>query len=150
MLLSLQIRFWSGVGSLVNSQKREDDQTSLSTLPPMNRITKEKDEDLRHLLTTNFSENCAKLSELKWFQNKCLDKDPEKRYTCEQLFRHPYFDGFNKTEIENDLLSARRRDKLKSGHYLLPQLSTNSLGSSTDMRSSHGRAMKKYDPLPNI
>ncbi|GIX89636.1 hypothetical protein CEXT_420801 [Caerostris extrusa] len=83
---------------------------------------------------------------------KCMDKDPEKRYTCEQLFHHRYFDGFNKSEIENDLLSARRRDKLKSGHYqmLLPQLSTNSLGSSPDMRSSHGRSMKKYDPLPNI
>ncbi|GFR08443.1 cyclin-dependent kinase-like 1, partial [Trichonephila clavata] len=86
------------------------------------------------------------------FLKKCLDKDPEKRYTCEQLLHHRYFDGFNKSEIDNDLLSARRREKLKSGHYqmLLPQLSNNSLGSSTDMRSSHARSMKKYDPLPNI
>ncbi|GIY17127.1 cyclin-dependent kinase-like 1 [Caerostris darwini] len=106
----------------------------------------EHSETLESRLPVNISEE-----ELD-FLKKCMDKDPEKRYTCEQLFHHRYFDGFNKSEIENDLLSARRRDKLKSGHYqmLLPQLSTNSLGSSPDMRSSNGRSMKKYDPLPNI
>lgn len=45
---------------------------------------------------------------------KCLDKDPEKRYSCEQLFHHPYFDGFNKSEFDYDVLSSRlRREKLK-------------------------------------
>lgn len=29
------------------------------------------------------------------FLERCLDKDPGKRWTCEQLLRHPYFDNFS-------------------------------------------------------
>lgn len=87
------------------------------------------------------------------FTKCCLDKDPQKRATCDQLFRHPYFDSFNKSELECEPFQARmRREKSKSGHYqmLLPQLTTSSGGSTTDLRSSHSRSFKKYDPLPNI
>ncbi|XP_054714546.1 cyclin-dependent kinase-like 4 isoform X2 [Uloborus diversus] len=107
--------------------------------------------DVRETLESKFSPNISE-QEMD-FLKKCLDKDPDKRHSCEQLFHHPYFDGFNKSEFDYDILSNRfRRDKLKSGHYqsMLPQLSTNSLGSSTDLRSSNARSMKKYDPLPNI
>ncbi|XP_015921945.2 cyclin-dependent kinase-like 4 isoform X2 [Parasteatoda tepidariorum] len=109
------------------------------------------DVDVREALESRLPHNIT-ADELD-FLKKCLDKDPEKRYNCEQLFRHSYFDGFNKSDFENESMSSKyRRDKLKSGQYqmLLPQLSTNSLGSSPEMRSSHARSMKKYDPLPNI
>lgn len=29
------------------------------------------------------------------FLKKCLDKDPNERWTCEQLLRHSYFDNFH-------------------------------------------------------
>lgn len=37
-----------------------------------------------------------------WKFQKCLDKDPAKRWTCEQLTRHKYFENFNFTVDEND------------------------------------------------
>lgn len=29
------------------------------------------------------------------FLQKCLDKDPNQRWSCEQLLQHPYFENFH-------------------------------------------------------
>ena len=42
-----------------------------------------------------FSEYAGMLNALWFFWQKCLEKDPAKRHTCQQLLQHSYFDGFN-------------------------------------------------------
>lgn len=87
------------------------------------------------------------------FLKKCLDKDPQKRYTCEQLLLHPYFDNANTSDLKADSLQTRLRRE-KSGHLqpMLPQLSTYSGAVTTPERNVHlhSRTLRKYDPLPNI
>ena len=50
---------------------------------------------------TNISQFRAKIPEMEEvaidFLEKCLDMDPERRWDCQQLLRHPYFDGFMET-----------------------------------------------------
>ena len=45
---------------------------------------------------------------------KCLDKDPTKRYTCDQLLRHPYFANFNFRLPESELEEYERLRRLRS------------------------------------
>jgi serine/threonine protein kinase len=46
---------------------------------------------------------------------KCVDKDPARRWSCEQLFRHPYFDNFHfkipDSELEEFEKLRRLRDR---------------------------------------
>lgn len=60
------------------------------------------------------------------FVQKCLDKDPSRRSTCEQLLRHPYFNGSH----DEDSGPPGRRDSISrnsskqyssSGSQHLPQ-----------------------------
>lgn len=44
------------------------------------------------------------------FIKKCLELDPTKRMTCEQLQEHPYFDEIRDT-IEKQLRESVRRDE---------------------------------------
>ncbi|XP_046642037.1 cyclin-dependent kinase-like 4 isoform X2 [Daphnia pulicaria] len=63
------------------------------------------------------------------FLKKCLDRDPSKRYTCDQLLRHPYFANFNFRLPESELEEYERLRRLRSrsryaggGGHMLPQL----------------------------
>ncbi|XP_041969502.1 cyclin-dependent kinase-like 4 isoform X4 [Aricia agestis] len=60
------------------------------------------------------------------FLKKCLDKDPNMRWTCEQLLRHPIFENFlfNVTLTDHDEYEKSRRAQMQSSS-LLPQLIVN-------------------------
>ncbi|PSN34748.1 Cyclin-dependent kinase-like 1 [Blattella germanica] len=49
------------------------------------------------------------------FLKKCVDKDPARRWSCEQLLRHPYFDNFHfkipESELEEFEKLRRLRDR---------------------------------------
>lgn len=55
---------------------------------------------------------------LLYFLKKCLDKDPNERWTCEQLLRHSYFDNFHfkmpdvETEEFEKLKKYRERSRV--------------------------------------
>lgn len=61
------------------------------------------------------------------FLKKCLDKDPAKRWSCDRLSVHPYFDDYKlkckelETENEDD---SKQREKAKSSNTSLPHLTT--------------------------
>ncbi|GFQ71009.1 cyclin-dependent kinase-like 1 [Trichonephila clavata] len=90
------------------------------------------------------------------FIQRCLDKDPQKRYTCAQLLKHPFFDNFKIPELDSSEESQRyKREKSKYGQYqslLLPQLpnQTNSLSSPESKNNSLSRTTNRFDHLPNI
>lgn len=61
------------------------------------------------------------------FLEKCLDKDPGKRWTCEQLLRHPYFENFNFKIDDGDAHQFEKMTREKSrsvtqNSMSLPQL----------------------------
>ncbi|XP_058799841.1 cyclin-dependent kinase-like 4 isoform X2 [Phymastichus coffea] len=64
------------------------------------------------------------------FLRKCLDRDPDERWTCDQLLRHVYFDNFHfkVPRLESDdcdrLRSLRDRSRHSNGfgQMMLPQL----------------------------
>ena len=69
------------------------------------------------------------------FLYECLDRDPLKRWTCEQLMRHPYFSGFSFRLPSSDLeeFEKIRRNTFSNGSTLFPHLSsTNGMGSPPD------------------
>nr|CAD7415064.1 unnamed protein product [Timema cristinae] len=93
------------------------------------------------------------------FLKKCLDKDPSKRWSCEQLLRHPYFDNFHfkmpESELDEFEKLRRLRDRSRNSSYsnnsmLLPQLPSNA--GSPDFRTSliQPRANQTFDHLPTI
>nr|CAD7256392.1 unnamed protein product [Timema shepardi] len=93
------------------------------------------------------------------FLKKCLDKDPAKRWSCEQLLRHPYFDNFHfkmpESELDEFEKLRRLRDRSRNSSYsnnsmLLPQLPSNA--GSPDFRTSliQPRANQTFDHLPTI
>lgn len=49
------------------------------------------------------------------FLQKCLDKEPSKRWTCEELLTHPYFDNFQfqlpEQELEDFEKLRKHRDR---------------------------------------
>ncbi|XP_064484027.1 cyclin-dependent kinase-like 4 [Ornithodoros turicata] len=89
------------------------------------------------------------------FLRRCLDKDPTRRWTCEQLLQHPYLSDCQIPELE--LASARRERSKHSSRYrdsVLPQLPPGGFP-TPDVRASqlHSRRappQRKLDPLPNI
>lgn len=52
--------------------------------------------------------------------HKCLDKDPQKRPTCEQLLRHPYFSGVKipELEVESSTKFNRQRSNVSFQYFL--------------------------------
>ncbi|XP_067005069.1 cyclin-dependent kinase-like 4 [Anabrus simplex] len=93
------------------------------------------------------------------FLKKCLDKDPSRRWTCEQLLRHPYFDNFHfrmpDSELEEFERLRRLRDRSRNSTYsngpmTLPQLPSNA--ASPDFRTSmiNQRGNPTFDHLPTI
>lgn len=49
------------------------------------------------------------------FLHKCLDKDPARRWTCDQLLRHPYFEDFSfKVDDGDGQQFARDKTRVKS------------------------------------
>lgn len=53
-------------------------------------------------------------TDVAFCMQKCLDKDPSKRYTCDQLLRHPYFANFNFRLPESELEEYERLRRLRS------------------------------------
>uniref|UniRef100_T1E1S1 cyclin-dependent kinase n=1 Tax=Cupiennius salei TaxID=6928 RepID=T1E1S1_CUPSA len=90
------------------------------------------------------------------FIKRCLDKDPQKRYTCAQLLKHPFFDNFKMPDMDGTEESQRyKREKSKYGQYqslLLPQLpnQTNCLSSPESKNIGLSRSTNRFDHLPNI
>ncbi|XP_055379207.1 cyclin-dependent kinase-like 4 isoform X1 [Condylostylus longicornis] len=60
------------------------------------------------------------------FLKKCLDKDPTKRWTCEKLLKHSYFEDYVARQKELESLATsidyKNRDKSKSSNTSLPLL----------------------------
>ncbi|CAG9789497.1 unnamed protein product [Diatraea saccharalis] len=77
------------------------------------------------------------------FLQKCLDKDPMMRWTCEQLLRHPIFENFLFTvpHSDHEEYEKARRAQVQSSP-LLPQLIVNERGNQTKGKKSEveGRA----------
>ncbi|KAF0738231.1 cyclin-dependent kinase-like 4 [Aphis craccivora] len=88
----------------------------------------------------------------------CLEKDPLRRWTCDQLLRHPFFDNFSFKYPEGDLYEFEKlktfREKSKNGHYvniastLFPQIPSNN--QSPDLTRPLKVAQKHFDHLPDI
>ncbi|XP_076366351.1 cyclin-dependent kinase-like 4 isoform X1 [Tachypleus tridentatus] len=85
------------------------------------------------------------------FVKKCVDKDPQKRFTCEQLLKHPYLSQVKISEFETeDNQMRQKREKSKNGQHqtLLPQLpgatTPESKGSNTNSNN------RRFYHLPNI
>ena len=55
------------------------------------------------------------------FVKKCLDKDPDKRPTCEQLMRHAYFSNVRLPDLESEA-PVLRRQRSRNSASVLPQL----------------------------
>ncbi|CAL4178483.1 unnamed protein product [Meganyctiphanes norvegica] len=94
------------------------------------------------------------------FLKKCLDRDPAKRWTCEQLLTHNYFKGFSfkLPDHELDEFERIRRNSSVSGSMLFPQLAAStttsngslSTSSSPDIRQYQARGHRNFDHLPTI
>ncbi|XP_028131093.1 cyclin-dependent kinase-like 1 isoform X1 [Diabrotica virgifera virgifera] len=84
------------------------------------------------------------------FLKKCLDKDPVKRWTCEKLLTHAYFDNLHYKIEENDIQTNDKvRDKSRNSLLgtTLPQLA----GSTPISPSKPNNPQKsKVDHLPTI
>lgn len=90
------------------------------------------------------------------FTIRCLDKDPAKRWSCEQLLNHSFFKNFSFKMPEEEEVGSRR--SYGSGGMLLPHLPNQGAGSqngSPDIRLagsnlSLGSNNRKFDHLPTI
>ena len=73
------------------------------------------------------------------FTLRCLDKDPARRWSCEQLLMHPYFKNFSFKFPETEEEINRRN--FNSGGMLLPHLPHNggSQNGSPDIRYLQAR-----------
>lgn len=69
------------------------------------------------------------------FMKKCLDKDPAKRFSCEQLLSHGFFKNFTFKFPESELEDFERlRRNVSYNGSLLPHLPGGSQQGSPDMR----------------
>ncbi|XP_046434819.1 cyclin-dependent kinase-like 4 isoform X2 [Neodiprion fabricii] len=99
------------------------------------------------------------------FLTKCLDKDPEKRWTCDQLLEHLYFENFHfkmpDVEMEEFEKLRKYRDRSRNANYsqmVLPQLPK--VGMSHNVhhnqnenhrpKSSSRQQQPNFDHLPTI
>lgn len=101
------------------------------------------------------------------FMKKCLDKDPAKRYSCEQLLSHGFFKNFTFKFPESELEDFERlRRNVSYNGSLLPHLPGGSQQGSPDMRlaasnlslgshngnggnAGNGKGNNKYDNHPH-
>ncbi|XP_076044863.1 cyclin-dependent kinase-like 4 isoform X2 [Oratosquilla oratoria] len=117
--------------------------------------------DIRESLEAKMPKNIQ--PECLDFIKKCLDHDPNKRWTCEQLLKHDYFKGYNfkLPDHEVEEYDWHRRNSSVSGSMLLPQLASNNGGSigggaslstasSPEVRGPHARGARNFDHLPTI
>ncbi|KAL0118536.1 hypothetical protein PUN28_009300 [Cardiocondyla obscurior] len=94
------------------------------------------------------------------FLKKCLDKDPNERWTCEQLLRHSYFDNFHfkMPDVETEELEKLKkyRERSRNTNYsqmVLPQLpkAGPSVHSQSESRpKSSSVHQPNFDHLPTI
>ncbi|CAG7829698.1 unnamed protein product [Allacma fusca] len=80
------------------------------------------------------------------FLYKCLDRDPLKRWTCDQLMRHSYFNGFSFRLPSSDLeeFEKIRRNTFSNGSTLFPHLSSNNVIGSPPEYTAGGNNGKNY------
>ncbi|XP_026680652.1 uncharacterized protein LOC103510933 [Diaphorina citri] len=100
---------------------------------------------------------------------RCLDKDPLRRWSCDQLLRHPYFNGYyfevpDEMQYEEITQVSRlpTKDKNKNPNQnnstsnqsngLFPQLSSNDPSPNEPLRSTSNPSVYQYkfDHLPDI
>ncbi|KAK0182650.1 hypothetical protein PV327_000765 [Microctonus hyperodae] len=93
------------------------------------------------------------------FLKKCLDKDPDQRWTCDQLLQHNYFDNFHfkmpNSESEDTDKSKKFRDRSRNSTFndmVLPQLNSNrwSGGIQQETRPKSTSLHQNFDHLPTI
>ncbi|XP_023011715.1 cyclin-dependent kinase-like 1 isoform X1 [Leptinotarsa decemlineata] len=86
------------------------------------------------------------------FLKKCLDKDPAKRWTCEKLLTHNYFENFNFKVDENDVHNIDKVTRERSRNSLLgtslPQLTGSKPVSPS--KPSNNQQKSKVAHLPTI
>ena len=77
--------------------------------------------------------------------DRCLDKDPARRWSCDQLLSHNYFKNFSfkMPETEGEEVN-RRNGGFNSGGMLLPHLPHHggSQNGSPDIRSARAKKIK--------
>lgn len=93
------------------------------------------------------------------FLKKCLNKDPEERWTCDQLLQHMYFENFNFQMPHSDPDEFEKlkkyRERSKNGNYnqmVLPQLPKAVLNhNQSEIRPrSSSLHQQTFDHLPTI
>nr|XP_022902335.1 cyclin-dependent kinase-like 4 isoform X2 [Onthophagus taurus] len=88
------------------------------------------------------------------FLKKCVDKDPSKRWTCEQLLSHTYFKNFNfKNEDADSQVNDRNRDRSRNSNksMTLPMLNlTKPISPHKPLVLQQQKSNNKVDHLPNI
>lgn len=86
------------------------------------------------------------------FMKKCLDKDPAKRWSCEQLLQHPFFERFSfKKPDYGELERIGRNSSYNGSSKLFPSLANggSSHNGSPDMRNNMNN--RRFDHhLPTI
>lgn len=99
------------------------------------------------------------------FLKKCLDKDPNKRWSCERLITHPYFEDYIVKEKEDETNTSttsiqesnnngmnnqnRNREKSKISNTSLPQLPTEN-SRIQQKNQTYARAEYSTNHLPTI
>lgn len=87
------------------------------------------------------------------FLKKCLEKDPAKRHTCQQLLQHPYFDGFNfklpQAEVE-EFERMKRNASSSSSSMLLPTITGGHSGSHSSPESRSLLSRGSFQHFPSI
>ncbi|BES90829.1 S_TKc [Nesidiocoris tenuis] len=97
------------------------------------------------------------------FLKRCLDKEPSKRWSAEELLKHPYFDNYHFKMPEIEMIEFEKLKKLRDrprnsssntinvGGALLPQLTGNGNGPSPEYSRAVGGNMRHtFDHLPDI
>lgn len=90
-----------------------------------------------------------------YFHQKCLDKDPNKRWSCDRLLQHPYFDDYiDKTKDQeipttlNETRERQLREKSKISQTSLPTLVQRDSESRVQQKNTYSRA--EFNHLPTI
>ncbi|XP_037072980.1 cyclin-dependent kinase-like 4 isoform X1 [Pollicipes pollicipes] len=90
------------------------------------------------------------------FLKKCLEKDPAKRLTCQQLLQHPYFDGFNFKLPQAEIEEFERMKRVSShasstsGSMLLPHISGGHSGSHSSPETRSLLSRGSFQHFPSI
>ncbi|XP_034942539.1 cyclin-dependent kinase-like 1 isoform X3 [Chelonus insularis] len=94
------------------------------------------------------------------FLKKCLDKDPDQRWTCDQLLQHVYFENFQFKIPSDDLEEADKlrkyRNRSRNSNYnqmVLPQLTSKGAYHNqheSRPKSSSFQQHQDFDHLPTI